>query len=63
MTSDPRLPKAMKLLEALCEPHAQGKPDHEWRKCRRCLALEEAECEHARELLGVILASVKGGGA
>ena len=48
--------KGMKLLEALAEPHEQPDgDDHAWRTCRRCLALEEGETEHARQLFRALL--------
>jgi len=48
--------KGMKLLEALAEPHKQPDGnDHAWRTCRRCLALEEGETEHARQLFRALL--------
>lgn len=43
--------KAWKLIEALAEPCAEGKPDHAWRKCRRCLAVAELDAKSARQLL------------
>jgi len=48
--------KGVKLLEALAEPHEQPDgEDHAWRTCRRCLALEEGETEHARQLFRALL--------
>ena len=48
--------KGMKLLEALAEPHEQPDgDDHAWRTCRRCLALEEGETEHAWQLFRALL--------
>ena len=60
MTSLPALreavAKGIKLLEALAEPHEQPDgEDHAWRTCRRCLALEEGETEHARQLFRAML--------
>jgi hypothetical protein len=60
MTDLPRLreavAKGVKLLEALAEPHEQPDgEDHAWRSCRRCLALEEGETEHARQLFRALL--------
>jgi hypothetical protein len=50
-----RVRKALKLLEAIAEPHDQPEgDDHAWRRCRRCLALEEAGREHGRKLIGEI---------
>ena len=52
--------KGMKLLEALAEPHEQPDgEDHAWRTCRRCLALEEGETEHARQLFRALLDEVE----
>ena len=51
--------KALKLLEALAEPHATGNADHAWRKCRRCLALAELDSEGARQLFAHFLATLK----
>jgi len=53
--------KAMKLLEAMCEPCTSVKQtdEHEWRKCRRCLAHNEAETAHGIELLAVLLALLR----
>ena len=54
------LAKGMKLLEALAEPHEQPDgEDHAWRTCRRCLALEEGETEHARQLFRALLDEVE----
>jgi len=48
-----KLAKAVKLLEALTEPH-DGK--HDWTKCRRCLALQEVSYSRgAEDLLRVAL--------
>lgn len=52
--------KALKLLEAMVEPckHQQKSGEHEWRKCRRCLAHNEADSWQGVELLAVLLAEL-----
>ncbi len=57
------LAKAVKLIEALIEPHEtpHGKVDHEWRKCRRCLAENELVSggKVTDQLLGAVLAALR----
>jgi len=53
--------KAMKLLEALCEPCElldSDEAEHEWRKCRRCLAHHEAASRDGREMFRVLQAAL-----
>lgn len=48
--------KAWKLIEALAEPCEQPDgDDHAWRRCRRCLALQELDTKGARSLLRDLL--------
>ena len=56
MTESDEIRKAWKLIEALAEPCADGKPDHAWRRCRRCLAVAELETMSARTLLRALVA-------
>jgi len=62
-TTDERRSKALKLLEAMVEPceHQQKSGEHEWRKCRRCLAHREAETAHGTALLVVLLTELQRG--
>lgn len=46
--------KVIALLKSVASPCAEargGVADHSWRKCRRCLAMEELECDDVRALL------------
>jgi len=56
---DTVLRKARKLIEALAEPceTSPKKTDHEWRKCRRCIAATEFDQERpaVQEMLRAIL--------
>lgn len=56
-----RRKKALKLLEALVEPHENVKTDsdHEWRHCRTCLAREELDNPKALALLRDLLAALE----
>ena len=54
------LPKAIKLLEALAEPHEQDcNDDHRWSRCRKCLAQEELNHKGVDDLLLALLAKVR----
>ena len=56
---EPLLPKAIKLLEALAEPHEKDcNDDHHWSRCRKCLAQEELDHKGADNLLLALLAKV-----
>ncbi|MFA6243955.1 MAG: hypothetical protein WC655_23630 [Candidatus Hydrogenedentales bacterium] len=68
--TDDVLAKALKLLEALASPHemSDASGDHEWRKCRPCLAAFELSISdvhdgetqtEAQKLLAVILESCR----
>lgn len=48
--------KALKLLEAMTEPHETpaDQVDHDWRKCRTCLAQVESTTERGRILLAAL---------
>jgi len=43
--------KAIALLRSACTEHAPG--DHNWRKCRRCLA--QADIENESQILATFL--------
>lgn len=60
-TPDVALAKAMKLLEALCQPHevCEADGEHAWRECRTCLAREELEYDSSVPLFQAILAALK----
>jgi hypothetical protein len=55
--ADIRRAKALKLLEALCEDHENVKTDgdHNWHRCRACLAREELDHKGAVGLLRLLL--------
>lgn len=59
MKRDKRL-KALKLLEAIseeCEVMTDG--DHNWRRCRACLAREELDHRGVRAMLRELLAELR----
>ena len=59
MASDHDRQKAVALLASLAAPHDQPNPDgedHCWRRCRNCLAQEEAGTKEGRRLLGIVKA-------
>lgn len=54
--------KALKLLEALCEDHdndIKTDGDHNWRRCRACLAREELDHKGAIGLLRLLLSELR----
>jgi hypothetical protein len=49
--------KALKLLEAICDDHdiVMKDGDHNWHRCRACLAREELDDKRAIGLLRLLL--------
>lgn len=50
--------KVLAVLKSVAAPHAEGKAEHSWRKCRHCLAVQELEVEEIGDLLGELLKDV-----
>lgn len=46
------------LLRTATQPHAEGHPDHSWRKCPKCLALQEIEHEDGQRFIAALLDSL-----
>lgn len=53
--------KGLKLIEALAEDHESRSKngEHDWRRCRTCLACEELDNPHTRDLLRAVLAMLR----
>ena len=57
-----RRQKALKLLEAISEEcNVMTDGDHEWRKCRACLAREELDHKGVRSMLRDLLTAIRSG--
>lgn len=63
--TDGKRAKALKLLEAMVQPCEDQRKsgEHEWRKCRRCLAHQLAEEAHGTELLAGLFTELQRGHA